>query len=70
MNIWDDEVPETERLMLLTPDEYDSLPPGIVVTAIDGTTQIKGRESLGEANDGDTRFGHLAWGVIVTQQDA
>ena len=52
---WDDE----ETLWLVTPEEFDRLPNGFVLTCIDGSTAIKGKDKI----DGDTRFGHIAYGA-------
>lgn len=52
---WDDD----KVLVLLTREEFDSLPDGTVLTCIDDTTAVKGTDEL----DDDTRFGHMAYGV-------
>lgn len=54
MTRWDE-----DGLWLFTPTEFDQLPDGIELTAIDGTRATKGRDKI----DQDVRFGHLAWGV-------
>ena len=53
---WDDD----SNLWLLTPSEYAMLPDGFVLTCIDGEECTKGVDYI----DNDTRFGHLAYGVI------
>ena len=53
---WDD----SKKLWLLTPSEYAMLPDGFVLTCIDGEECTKGVDYI----DNDTRFGHLAYGVI------
>lgn len=51
--------PWNEELYLFTPDEFNQLPDGTVLTSIDGETSIKGIDDI----DMDTRFGHIAYGV-------
>ena len=57
MSAWWD---EDRKLLLLTKAEFDGLPDGEVLTCIDGTTAIKGKDEI----DDDTRAGHLAYGVV------
>jgi hypothetical protein len=52
---WDDE----KTLWLVTPEEFEQLPDGFVLTCIDGDTAIKGKDKI----DDDTRFGHIAYGA-------
>jgi hypothetical protein len=52
---WDDE----RTLWLVTPEEFERLPDGFVLTCIDGETAIKGKDAI----DNDTRFGHMAYGA-------
>lgn len=54
MREWDD------NLYLFTPDEFNQLPDGIELTALDNSTVVKGKDKI----DQDVRFGHLAFGVI------
>jgi hypothetical protein len=49
-----------DTLWLLTEDEFSKLPDGFVLTCIDNTTVIKGKDYI----DMDTRFGHTAYGVV------
>lgn len=49
-----------DTLWLFTIEEYNQLPDGIELFCIDGTTHKKGDPGI----DMDTRFGHLAFGVI------
>ena len=55
MQLWSKET----NLYLFTPEEYVQLPSGFELTCIDGTTSKKDVDEV----DGDTRFGHLAFGV-------
>ena len=48
-----------DKLWLFTPEEYNRLPDGTVLTCIDGTTNTKGVDYI----DMDTRFGHIAYGL-------
>lgn len=52
--------PWDERLMLLTPKEYEELPDGTTLHCINGETRIKGVDTI----DMDTRFGHIAYGFL------
>ena len=54
MSPWDD------KLFLFTPEEYQQLPDGVVLDCISGEKATKGKDSI----DMDTRFGHLAYGVV------
>lgn len=47
------------KICLLTPNEFAELPDGEELTCIDDRIVVKGRDKI----DGDTRFGHLAYGV-------
>ena len=49
-----------DQLWLFTPEEYEQLPYGFELTCINGSTSKKDVDQV----DGDTRFGHLAFGVI------
>lgn len=53
---WDDDC----KLCLLTKAEFKNLADGEVLTCIDGTTAVKGRDEI----DDDTRGNHMAYGVI------
>lgn len=55
MQLWSKET----NLYLFTPEEYEQLPSGFELTCIDGSTAIKSVDKV----DGDTRFGHIAFGV-------
>lgn len=57
MSVWWN---EEHGLLLVTPEEFAALPEGEVLTCIDGSTAIKGRDEI----DDDTRAGHLAYGVV------
>lgn len=57
MQKWSDE--GENSLLLLTPEEYESLPDGIELECIDGDKKIKGKDYI----DQDIRFGHIAWGI-------
>jgi hypothetical protein len=46
-------------LVLLTLDEFNKLPDGIVLECIDGSFVTKGKDYI----DDDTRFGYLAFGI-------
>jgi len=61
MLLWDD----TSNLWLLTPAELERIPNGTVLTCIDGTTAVKGRDYI----DDDTRAGHIAYGILRYEQD-
>ena len=77
MQLWDDESDPNERLLLLTPDEIEALPDGTMVYSIfhyrdktsvltpDGPTVLP-KEDI----DGDTRFGHTAWGLRIEMFEA
>ena len=56
MHLWNEET----GLHLLTAAEFNMLPNGFVLTCIDGEECTKGVDYI----DLDTRFGHLAYGVI------
>lgn len=49
-----------EDLWLFTLEEYTQLPDGIVLTSINGKQKTKGIDDI----DADTRFGHIAYGVV------
>lgn len=53
MNRWGD------RLWIFTPEEYNQLPDGMILTCINGKDAIKGVDEI----DMDIRFGHMAYGV-------
>ena len=55
MKLWS----EKTNLYLFTPEEYEQLPYGFELTCINGTTKKKDVDRV----DGDTRFGHIAFGV-------
>jgi len=48
-----------DKLWLFTPDEYNRLPDGTILTSILGETVSKGIDYI----DMDTRFGHIAYGI-------
>lgn len=54
---WADE--GDNSLWLITPAEYEKLPDGIELEAINKKTKVKGKDVI----DQDVRFGHLAWGI-------
>ena len=54
MQKWD------SKLWLFTVDEFNKLPTGIELTCIDGSKKTTGVDDI----DMDTRFGHIAYGVI------
>ena len=56
MSAWWD---STHKLLLLTPEEFWSLPDGTKLTCIDGEKVVKGADYI----DDDLRFNHLAYGV-------
>ncbi len=47
-------------IYLLTPERFAALADGTAVVCIDGETRIKGTDPI----DDDTRFGHLAYGLL------
>ena len=47
-------------IYLLTPERFATLADGTAVVCISGETMIKGTDYI----DGDTRFGHLAFGTL------
>ena len=50
-----------EKLWIFTPEEFKKLPPGTELTCISHKeTKIAGTDDI----DQDTRFGHIAWGVL------
>ena len=51
-------------LWLVTPKELTELPDGIVLTCIDGSTAVKGKDYI----DDDTRGGVLAYGIMNPMQ--
>lgn len=57
--------PWNGRLWLLTPEEYEALPEGVVLTSINDNTVTKG----GGYVDMDTRGGYLAYGLFQGQFD-
>lgn len=58
---WDEPNEKGEALWLLPGEWYNHIPEGMPLTCIDGTTEPFKR---GETDD-DTRFGCLAYGIIV-----
>ena len=56
MLLWSKE----SNLYLFTPEEYEQLPDSCELTCIDGSKEVKGVDKV----DMDTRFGHIAFGVI------
>lgn len=71
LQLWDDETDPKERLLLLTPDELDQLPPGTFVNAIHWGKDREGviRKALATEVDRDVRFGHTAWGLIIEMEE-
>ncbi len=67
MQLWDDEAPASDRLLLLTSDEFDQLPEGTIVEAIDGERRQVGD---GDDFDRDVRYGHMAWGLPVSMDES
>ena len=61
MGAWWD---EDKAIWLLTPEEFAALPDGTVMTDIDGEKATKGTDEI----DNDTRFGHLAYGLVKGQK--
>lgn len=50
------------NLMLITPDEYDAMPDGVVLHSVDGEIAVKGFDDI----DWSTRWsGHLGWGFMA-----
>ena len=58
---WSDDNP---KLMLIPGYLYNFLPKGLCVLSIDGESKIIGEETI----DNDTRFGCLAWGIIIAEE--
>lgn len=58
---WDNAKGVNPVLMLLTPEEFLFLPDGAILTCIDGSKAVKGKDYI----DDDTRGGHLAYGITV-----
>jgi hypothetical protein len=58
MTRWGKEEGEN-NLWLLTEEEFNRLPDGIVLESITGSKKTKGKDEI----DTDTRFGHMAFGV-------
>lgn len=50
---------EGHVIWLITQEQFDKLPDGTALVAIDGEEVVKGSDKI----DMDTRFGHLAFGV-------
>lgn len=46
-------------IILKTPEEFKAYPDGTIFTSIFGDTKEKGKDYI----DGDTRYGHLAYGI-------
>ena len=61
MNDW--QLDDGRVIRLLTQSELDALPEGTEVICIDGTKLIKGKDYL----DNDTRFGYLAYGLLIKE---
>ena len=57
MQRWNDE--GSDSLWLITEEELNRLPDGIILECIDGKSYVKGADDI----DLDSRFGHLAYGV-------
>jgi hypothetical protein len=64
--LWDEPNEKGEVLWLLPGEWYDRIPEGFPLTCIDGKTEPFKR---GETDD-DTRYGCLAYGIIVKNSDA
>lgn len=59
-NPWDDEEEHPDGLLwLLTPDELDDMPTGLVLECINGDIAVVGKTDI----DDDTRFGYIAYGI-------
>jgi len=59
-NPWDDEEEHPDGLLwLLTPDEIDDMPTGLVLECINGSRAVVGKSKI----DDDTRFGYIAYGI-------
>jgi len=76
MQLWDDECDPEKRLLLLTPDEIEALPDGTLVYSIfyyrDKSSKLTADRPVvmrKEDIDGDTRFGHTAWGLRIEMQE-
>lgn len=57
-NAWEDD------LWLLTPAEFEVLPPGTVLTSILDDKVVVGQDVI---HSDDTRFGYIAYGLYSTQ---
>lgn len=53
-----------KKIKLLTPEQFSQLPPGTKVVTIAGEEKIVGKDEL----DDDTRFGYLAFGLLIEPQ--
>lgn len=63
---WDDEEEHPDGLLwLLTPEEFEDIPDGVRLEAIDGSTAVNGEDDF----DLDTRFGYTAWGLRGLKDD-
>jgi len=60
MRKWDD---EKDPLVLLTPEEFAQIPPGVTLTSISGTKAVKGVDEI----DLDVRYGHIAFGFFESE---
>ena len=59
-NPWDDEEEHPDGLLwLLTPEELDDMPNGLVLEDIVGGRAVIGKSDI----DTDTRFGYIAYGI-------
>jgi len=59
-NPWDDEEEHPDGLLwLLTPEELDDMPTGLVLEDIGGKRAVIGKSDI----DTDVRFGYIAYGI-------
>lgn len=49
----------SDNLYLFTPEEFEKLPDGTILTSVGNNRAVKGIDNIGM----DTRSGLLAWGV-------
>ena len=59
-NAWDD---TEDKLWLLTPEEFNTVPDGEVLTSINGRKVTVGQDKI----DQDTRFGYIAFGFLESE---
>lgn len=56
---------EGAQLLLITPDEYDALPDGVILHSIYGEEAIKGYDEI----DWNITSDHLHWGLMTRWAD-